>query len=68
MASSVSDQAAPYEYRRLETISAVMAAWNQMVNSWLVLFWPIDRFIMVSPSFSYLHFSFKDRLLTVAGA
>jgi len=60
--------AAPYKYRRLETISAVMAAWNQIVNSWLALFWPIACFIMVSPSFSHLHFSFKDRLLTVAGA
>ena len=68
MASSVSDQAASYEHRRPETISALMAAWNQIVNSWLVLFWPIDRFIMVSPSFSHLHFSFKDRLLTIAGA
>src|SRR6185295_9422367 len=61
MASSVRAQAAPY--RRLATISAS----NQIVNSWCVLFWPIGRFIMVSPSFSHLHFSFKHRLLTVAG-
>src|SRR6266513_5948212 len=49
-------------------ISAVMAAWNQIVNSWLALFWPIGCFIIVSPSFSHLHFSFKDLLLTVADA